>query len=137
LPRYTIDTNVVINWLVSRSSPAEAFFAGLTQEDELISPFLLIPECTSVLREEVFARRLRHDEAQDHLQTLLNLPVTLFVSPRQFLRALDLAEQFQHQKAYDMQYVSVAELAEATLVTGDRGPLHAAREIGVPVLVIR
>ena len=137
MARYTVDANVVINWLMSRVDNAETFFKALTEQDELVSPLLLLPECTSVLREEVFARRLRQEEARDHLETLLSLPLTVFQSFEQFSRALDLSERFQHQKAYDMQYVSVAELAEATLVTGDRGPLHAARAIGVPVLVIR
>ena len=36
-------------------------------------------------------------------------------------------------KAYDMQYLAVAELTQSTLVTRDRGLRHAAMQIGVPV----
>ena len=137
MTRYTIDANVIINWLLTRAGDAEQFMGDLTQQDELVAPLVFFPECTSVLREEVFSGRLRDDQAREHLGTLLGLPFSLHGSIQQFRRALDLAARFQHQKAYDMQYVAVSELSSSVLVTGDRGSIHAATEIGITVRVVR
>lgn len=74
-----------------------------------------------------------HREALLLMQRVLALPLSLVVAPMQFERALDLAGRFQHKKAYDMQYLAVAEMTDSELVTMDRGMRHAATQLGVPV----
>jgi predicted nucleic acid-binding protein len=134
LTSYALDANVILRWLFPAESVLiDDFMDSLTDEDELLGALVLIPECTAVLRSEVFDRRLRHEEAQSLLDRLLTLPLHLSESRNQFVRALDLAHRFQHRKAYDMQYLAVAEMEGADLVTTDRGLRHAAQEIGVPV----
>ena len=64
---------------------------------------------------------------------MLQLPLRLVDTASQFQRAFELAERFHHRKSYDMQYFAVAELAQAEIVTLDRGLRHAAADIGVPV----
>jgi predicted nucleic acid-binding protein len=99
----------------------------------MIGAPLLLSECTSVIRREVFDRRIDHSLGVARLQILLDLPLRLVTAPEQFPRALELARQFQHRRAYDMQHLACAELADAELVTLDRGLSHAADRIGVPV----
>ena len=132
MARYVLDANVVVAWLLSRPL-AEDFVGSLRTDDELIAPLLMLPECTSTLRSEVFAGRLGEGAATEFLSTLLSMPFQLVDSGEQFLGALRLASRFRHRNAYDMQYLAVAELSEAELVTLDRGLRHAADEIGIPV----
>jgi predicted nucleic acid-binding protein len=88
---------------------------------------------------EIFDRRLEHELGMRRLHILLNLPIRIVDSRVQYSRdsrAIELARQFQHRRAYDMQHLAVAEMELAELATLDRG-LHAASEIGVPVSAIR
>jgi predicted nucleic acid-binding protein len=100
--------------------------------DQLIAAPILLAETTSIIRREVFDRHISHDNAAAKLEQFLGLPLQVIESTNQYIRALELARQFQHRKAYDMQHLAVAESEEATLVTFDRGLRHAAREIGIP-----
>jgi predicted nucleic acid-binding protein len=120
-----------------RGTPARDFIGSLQDDDELIGSPLLLAECTSVLRREVFDRRLSHDEAVHRLDVLINLPLRIIDSRVQYSRAMELASQFQHRKAYDMQHLAVAEMESAELATLDRGLRHAAREVGVPASPLR
>ena len=123
---------MVVGWLLARSEPFD-FVAQLTTADDLLAAQLLLPECTSTLRTEVFERRISQDDADGMLERLLVLPLTAVQSAQQFSRALELAERFAHRHAYDMQYLAAAQLSDAEIVTMDRGLRHAATEIGVPV----
>jgi predicted nucleic acid-binding protein len=138
LARYTVDANVVVNRLLPRGAlAAQAFFDDLSALDELYAAQVLLPECTSVLHVQVFEGRVTRDEGQLLLAAMLQIPFSLVDSSQQFARAFELADRFQHRKGYDLQYVAVAEMTRSTLVTGDRGSIHAAREIGVQVRIIR
>ncbi len=106
---------------------------SLREEDELVGAPLLLAECTSLIRREIFDRRLEHDLGTRRLDILLNLPLRIVDSRVQYSRAIELARQFQHRRAYDMQHLAVAEMERAELATFDRGLRHAARELGVPV----
>ena len=131
---YVLDTNVVIAWLFpERTSEAETFFGQLRGVDDLVAAPLLLAETTSIVRREAFDRRISHERARERLQLLLSLPLRIIDSKSQYVRSLELARQFQHRKAYDMQHLAVAESERAALVTFDRGLTHAAREIGVPL----
>ena len=68
-----------------------------------MSPALLLAECTSVIREQVFRKRVSHAEGQRLLGNLLALPFEVFEGRDQFRRAFDLAERFRTLKAYDMR----------------------------------
>jgi predicted nucleic acid-binding protein len=129
LTAYTLDTNVVIGWLFRRAD-AERFFDELITADTLVAAPLLLAECTSVIR-EVFDRRLREDTGSERLSIVLALPVRIIESKLQYVRAMELARQFRRRNAYDTQHLAVAEAERATLVSFDRGHLHAARQLGV------
>jgi predicted nucleic acid-binding protein len=135
MPRYVLDANVILGWLLARPD-AVSFMGSLTSADELYSPQVQFPECTSVLRTEVFDGRIAEPEASILLDRALDLPSQAVESDRQFVRSLDLAQRFQRRKAYDMQYLAVAEMTGSEIVTRDRGLRHAAEAIGVPVRLL-
>jgi predicted nucleic acid-binding protein len=126
------DANVLIGWLLDRLAPYE-FFDNLTTRDEVFAAQILLPECTSTLRATVFDGLLEGDEALGMLARLVNFPMQRIDSPQQFASAIDLAARFHHRRAYDMQYLAVAELTNAEIVTMDRGLREAAVATGVPV----
>ncbi|HWC29477.1 MAG TPA: type II toxin-antitoxin system VapC family toxin [Dehalococcoidia bacterium] len=136
MSRYVTDANIFIGWLLSRPAAVE-FVDALTMADELLAAQLMLPECTSTLRSEVFHGRLSEAVASSFLGRLLGLPLQLVNSPEQFSYALELARRFRHRNAYDMQYLAIAALTNGELVTMDQGLYHAADEVGVPARLLR
>jgi predicted nucleic acid-binding protein len=84
-----------------------------------------------VIRRAVFDQHVTHEEARQAIQVLIEMPFEVVGALEQFLLANELARRFQHRNAYDMQYLAVAEIAGADLVTDDRDLGHAAEVIGV------
>ena len=139
MPVYCVDASAVVAWLLHAqvTRPIEDFWTGLRDGvDEVIGPQLLYPECTSVIREQVGKGEISHDHAMRLADQLHALPIRISQVARQFPRALELAERFQRKKAYDMQYLAVAELQHAELLTLDRGLFDAASRLGVPVRLL-
>jgi len=138
MARFCIDASAVLAWLIpaQRTRVIEETWSRLLQGEDLISaPPLLYAECTSVLREQV-GETLSHEEALETVEDLFSLPVYAPTERRIYTRALELAERFQRKKAYDMQYLAVAELQHAELLTLDRGLFDAASRLGVPVRLL-
>ena len=124
----------MLSWLLNQRVPSvEGFWASVVADDELLAAQLLLPECTSVLRRTVFTGNLSPQSGAEALALALGIQWSLVTDERQFPRAFDLAATFQHKKAYDMQYLAVAEITGSTLVTRDRGMRHAANQNAVPV----
>jgi predicted nucleic acid-binding protein len=131
---YCLDASVVLAWLLNENFVGvQSFFAAINDEDTFIAPQLLRPECTSVIREEAYAKRISQSEATELVSVLTQMEIRINHSLSQFSRALELSERFQNAKAYDAQYLAVAEMERAELVTVDRGLRHAANEVGVLV----
>jgi len=138
MARFCIDASAVLAWLIpaQRTRVIEETWTRLIRGEDLISaPPLLYAECTSVLREQV-GETLTHEDALATVEDLFSLPVDAPTERRLYTRALELAERFQRRKAYDMQYLAVAELHGAELLTLDRGLFDAASQLGVPVRLL-
>lgn len=138
MAHFCTDASAVLAWLIptQRTGVIEQTWTLLLQGDNWISaPPLLYAECTSVLREQVGAT-LTHEEALETVEDLFSLPIDAPIERRHYVRALELAERFQRRKAYEMQYLAVAELEGAELLTLDRGLFDAASQLGVPVRLL-
>ena len=128
-----MDASAVLSWLFEQQyAEVDAFWQSLAATDNVIAAQLLLPECTSVLRRSVFMKRMTRPAASLALQKSLAMPFQLVTDVAQFTRAFDLANRFQHKKAYDMQHLAVAELTNSTLITRDRGLRHAATRSASP-----
>ncbi len=139
MARFCIDASAVLAWLVpaQRTPVVEETWADLRRGEDFISaPPLLYAECTSVLREQV-SRTLTHEEALAVVEDLFDLPIAAPSERRLYTRALELAERFQRRKAYDMQYLAVAEIYGGELLTLDGGLFEAASQLGLPVTLLR
>ncbi len=96
-----------------------------------MAPPLLYAETTAVLRRYVHLDRIEHQEAIAALRDLFALPLTVIHNPDLYLRALELARRLGQPKAYDVQYLAVAQLEDSTLVTLDRDLYRNALTLGV------
>ena len=139
MPAYCVDASAVVAWLLHAqvTGPIEDFWTGLRDGvDEVLGPQLLYPECTSVIREQVGKGEISHEYAMRLADQLFALPIRISRTTVQFTRALELADRFQRKKAYDMQYLAVAQLHDAELLTLDRGLFDAASRLGVPARLL-
>ena len=134
MARYVIDASALLAFVLSgENRQADEFWSGLNPDDQLIGAQILLPECASVIREQVFLTRTSSDSGQAALADALAFRIRVNTDRRQFTRAMELSALTGRRRAYDMQYLAVAETEGAELVTADRGLRQAAIEINHPV----
>jgi predicted nucleic acid-binding protein len=68
---------------------------------------------------------------------MLMLPVRISTRTDQHSRGLEIATHLGRLKAYDSQYLAVAELERGELITIDGGMAQAAREMSLPARLLR
>lgn len=98
---------------------------------ELLAPVLLEYEIVAILRKAVVARWLTTDlavEAMGEIQALNVRCLTPTADLHQ--RALHWADQLGHSKAYDAQYLALAEQERIELWTADRRLANSAQQAG-------
>lgn len=93
---------------------------------QLIAPALLRSEVTAALREAAWRRVLSRDAVLEGLARLAGAPID-FSSPEGLHReAWLVAEQLGWAKTYDAEYVALAKLTRARLLTRDARLKRAA-----------
>jgi len=98
---------------------------------ELLAPVLLEYEITAILRKAVVAQWLTTDLAVEAIGEILTLNIQC-LAPTAHLheRALRWAERLGHSKAYDAQYLALAEQEGIELWTADRRLASGAQQAG-------
>lgn len=133
------DASFVLAWFLptQRSQAASDIWRQLLRRREpLIAPPLLHAEVTSVLRRYVHGGVLTHDEAVQAIDHLCQIPMSLAHRPEVYRRALELADRLGQVKAYDAQYMAVADLEECALYTLDQGLYHSAQRMGIATRLV-
>lgn len=93
----------------------------IEQGRRLVAPPLFRAEVCSVLRMHTWKREIAHDSALALLAAGLRSPIEIWDEGTiLYTRAFELAAQFDHTRAYDAQYLAVAELTGAELWTADK-----------------
>ena len=100
--------------------------------DEIFAPTLWEYEITTILRKSVIAKLLSPEEAAGALHNIQALNLKS-VPPTEILHmeALKWAELLGHSKAYDAQYLAVAQSLGTVLWTGDQRLCNRANQLGV------
>jgi predicted nucleic acid-binding protein len=138
VPSYCVDASVVLAMLFEEQLPlVDQFWADISETDRLIAAQLLRPECASVIHENVANHRISPQRGQNLVDRLIALPLDVDQDPGQFRRAIELAARFRLSKAYDTQYLAVAELTGAELLTIDGGMRQHAVELRLPHRLLR
>ena len=110
-------------------------FAKLARED-LAAPPLLWPECRSVLHRMAWLGEIAPAAGIRAHERLDNSPVTSRNPPQLGSEAWKLADELGWAKTYDAEYLAVARLSHARLLTLDGRMLGAAERLGIEIAEI-
>ena len=129
-----IDANLIsaIVLPVAYSETARSKMARWKQEGELIiAPVLWEYEVTSSLRMAIVHRFLDPEQAAGALQRIMILNIHSVPPTEELhLAALEWAERLGQTRAYDAQYLALAEQSGAELWTADERLRNRARQLG-------
>ena len=130
-----VDANLVLSQalpLPYSDSAAAQLEIWKTELTHLIAPVLWEYEIASGLRRAVSEHLLTPDEAETALETLLDLDVeTVRPTPALHHRAFQWAARLEQNKAYDAQYLALAEELGAVFWSADKRLVNRARQLGI------
>lgn len=115
-------------------SPAVIRRMRAWQEDQprILVPGLWAYEVVTGLRRACYLKLLSLEQAQSSLEELLAMELEVVpATPQLHRRALEWAERLGQSRAYDAQYLALAEQESAELWTGDRRLANGAAALGV------
>lgn len=98
---------------------------------EVVGPPLLFAEVTSVLRAAVFFGRIAPEDGEGYFTEFLSMGIRQVEPPDLQQRAWALARAHNRPRAYDAQYLAVAEALGSALWTADR---RLTRAVGHPAV---
>jgi predicted nucleic acid-binding protein len=130
LDRVCVDASLALTWLLSIEEDEIADkLRRQWQKDKvkLICPPVFHAEVTSVLREEVFFKRLSAAEGEEAFSLYADIPVAVIADMAIYRTAWELAKKYNLPRTYDMQYLAVAELTDCELWTLDKKLVNAVR----------
>jgi len=119
-----LDASVIIAAVVADEPlhmQAETQFARWqTRAERFIAPPLYRAEVTAVCRKLVIQQRYSPIDAREILMQMLSFPIEIISHQTLYLRAYDLANAYAFSRAYDTQYIALAELCACTCWTADQ-----------------
>jgi len=95
---------------------------------ERLVPSLYFAEVTSTIRREVYRRTITADEGEDAFESVMRMRVSHVPATELQEAAWILARQYNRARAYDAQYLAVANGLGCDLWTADRRLVNAVRE---------
>ncbi len=121
------DANIIIRWLVPQQDTAVYPLVDdwLERGIEIVGPSLLYSEVVSVLRHQVARGILDASDVSRVLGMFFRLGIRRIDRTSVYRQAYELAARFHHSRAYDAQYLAVAEQEGCSLWTADR-PLYTS-----------
>jgi predicted nucleic acid-binding protein len=128
--RVCIDASLALTWLLNTGIEvrADALRRQWLQDDvELLGPPLFRAEVTSVLREEVFFKRLSPEEGEEAYNIYSDIPIRIVNNPAIYRKAWELAKAYNQHRTYDMQYLAVAEIEDCEFWTLDKKLVNTVR----------
>jgi predicted nucleic acid-binding protein len=118
-----VDASLALTWLLAaeQNETANALRRKWDEEEvEIITAPLFDAEVTSVLRQQVYFKRLPPEEGEEAFSAYLEMGVKSIDRHGIQEMAWDLAKKFNLPRTYDMQYLAVAELRDCELWTNDK-----------------
>ena len=129
MSRFVVDANVIVQIVISGGD------VGPLAGHELISPPLLRSECLSVLSELTYRNEIPEDAGREAVSRLASVLVRLERPETLDAHAWDIVRSLGWAKSYDAEYVALAVIREAPLVTLDARLRRAAGHL-VPMPLV-
>lgn len=136
-----VDANILIAFGLSdeplHTQAKQILSAWQLANENLTAPRLFRSEVTAVIRKAVFQQRTTPELGRNLLVQLLIYPLTFYEYDELPKAAYDLAVRFNRPRAYDTQYLALAErlnchfwTADERLVNGLQGQSSRIRWLG-------
>lgn len=126
-----VDASLILALLLPHddlTTKVEALWERWAAADvEFVAPPLLFAEVTSVLRAAVFFGRIPAERGEEAFAAFMSMGLRQVDPPDLQPRAWALAKAHHRPKAYDAQYLAIADTMGCELWTGDRRFVHAVR----------
>lgn len=118
-------------WVIAEDHTSSALAlrrAWVLDDVELIAPPIFRPEVTSVIRLTVFRVGVAPAQAARALEAALAWPVQIAEDSDDLQRrAYTIATTYEHPRAYEAQYLALAQLQGCEFWTGDQRLINALR----------
>jgi predicted nucleic acid-binding protein len=125
-----IDASLGLTWLLPAEQDDIASILRRKWDEEgvdIVTAPLFHAEVSSVLREQVYFKKLLPEEGEEVFSVYLGMGVKSIDTPEIQRKAWELAKKFNLPRTYDMQYLAVAELKDCELWTNDRRLVNSLR----------
>jgi predicted nucleic acid-binding protein len=123
LIKVCIDASLAIAWL---SYEKYTVSANALRQDwlregvELLGPPIFHAEVMSVLRQQVFFKKILPEDGEEAFSICLDIPIRIIGGPEVYSTAWRMAKELDLPVCYDTQYLAVAELEDCEFWTTDR-----------------
>ncbi|MBL8133221.1 MAG: type II toxin-antitoxin system VapC family toxin [Anaerolineae bacterium] len=118
-----VDSNILIAFALTdeplHTQASRLLRSWQTSETRLTAPSLFRSEITAVLRKVVFQQRISHEQGRILLRRLFAYPVVYIEDEALLESAYDFAQRFNRPRAYDSQYIALAERLNCEFWTAD------------------
>ena len=136
-----VDANILIAFGLSdeplHAQANQILSAWASAGTTLAAPRLFRSEITAVVRKAVYQQRITYEQGRGMLARLLVYPVEFHEDDALLKSAYELAETFNRPRAYDAQYLALAQrlscefwTADERLFNGVRGQFPGSRWLG-------
>jgi predicted nucleic acid-binding protein len=127
-----IDANILIAFGLAdeplHTQASQILSAWRTTSTVLAAPRLFRSEITAVIRKAVYLERISHEQGRLMLSQLLVYPVELYEDNGLLTTAYELAHRFNRPRAYDAQYLALAERLSCDFWTADERMFNAIKD---------
>ena len=124
-----VDASLAIAWIIRERFTDSALAlrgAWVRETVELVAPPIFPSEVTSTIRRMAYQGALSPEEGRQALERAPAWPVTVREDSDDLQRqAYELATRFNRPRAYDAQYLALAEAEGCELWTGDERLINA------------
>ncbi len=129
MDRVCIDASLAVAWLTYERYTAAANALGRewsSEGVELLAPPVFHAEVVSVLRQQVFFKRMLPEEGDEALSICLDIPVRIIEGQELYRKAWSIASELQLPTCYDSLYLAAAEMNGCEFWTADKKLVGAA-----------
>jgi predicted nucleic acid-binding protein len=126
-----VDANILIAFGLAdeplQIQAKQILFAWRNTNEHLVAPQLFRSEITAVVRKTVYQHRITPEQGRVLLSELLIYPVEFHEDDALLLEAYELAVRFNRPRAYDTQYMALAERLNCEFWTADERLLNSTQ----------